>query len=70
MYVPEIGEEKKRPQALPEKCDVTAVKAKQAPGPPTIAVTQQREPTSDLEEVFDVNCDDDASGTSTDDEPQ
>ena len=64
--MPEIGEGKERPQECPEKWDVTADSAEQTPGPPTKAAAPTREPTSDLEEVIDVEWDDDASGANTD----
>ena len=49
---------------------MTADSAEQTPGPPTKTVAPKREPTSDLEEVIDVEWDDDASGANTDDEHQ
>ena len=68
--MPEVGKEKERPPGLPEKCDVTVDSAGQAPGPPANAVAPNKKPTSDLEEVIDVDWEDDASGANTDDEPQ
>ena len=68
--MPEVEEEKERPRELSEKCDVAAGDAEQRPGPAAKDVTPTQEPTSDIEEVIDVDSEEYASAAGTDDEPQ
>ena len=68
--LPEVGEDKTRPRELSEKCDVAAGDAEQRPGPAAKYVTPKEEPSSDIEEVVDIDSEESESAPGTDDEPQ
>ena len=53
-----------------KKCDVAGDNAEQIPDPTTKSVTPKQEPTSDLDQIIDVDWEDYASCARTDDEPK
>ena len=68
--MPEVGEDKERPRELSEKCDVAADDAEQRPSPTANYVTPKEEPSSDIEEVIDIESEESDVAPGTDDEPQ
>ena len=68
--IPEVDAEKERPLTMPEKYDVAGDSAEQTLNPTTNTLAPKEEPTSDLDEIIDVDWEDNAEGACTDDEPR